>query len=127
MLRLPPNLVAQGAILTGDLYDALPVVPKHRYELLPYDPITTRLIVRSATTAIRCPNPPPAALPTVWVLGFESPRKPDPLVRGIWHVVRSSDRDSLSLYAMSRDLWGARAFVTAMRLLVFTPDSAAKR
>ena len=126
-LTLPGRLIARGTIFADGLYDVLPVVPARPYELLHYDPLTTRLMLNQATTAIRCPDPPPLALRSVWVLGFESQHRRDPLIRGVWHVVALWESQRQSFYGMSRDLWGARAFVTAMRLHVGAPDSAFKR
>jgi len=125
-LLLPQRLLEQGDILSGSFYDAWPREPVKRYELFQFDPLTTRLILALATATIQCPPFDPAA-DGVSVFGFDSAQF-HPTIRGTWHVLGVWAHDAHRLYGLSRDLWGARALVSAMRRRVVPPpDSATKQ
>ena len=121
-LPLPRKLREQGTILDGSFYDVVPAVPQGRYELFEYDPVTARISRDAATATIRC-----SINPLIWVVGYDLPSHPSsPEVRGVWHVFGSWG-EPLQLHGMSRDLWGARVFVTAMTRVTVSADSATKR
>ena len=122
-LRLPQSLLEHGDILSGSFYDSWPREPAKRYELFQFDPVTMSLMLVYATAVIHCPPSDPTAA-RIWVFGFESSAFAKPTIRERRHVLGAWDHDPHRLYGLSRDLWGAQAFVTAMRRRVVPPDSA---
>ena len=124
MVRLPPVFAERGDVFPSWIDDVVPGFPPRDYLIRQWDPITTRLIFRSATVTVRCTDALRSAGPSVegiWVAGY------DTRGRGvgeymIWYVFgsfRERERDRQWLFGMSRDLWGARTLVTAMRRAVF--------
>ena len=125
-IRLPDALGVHGEILRGIWYEILPAVPRRTYALEQMDPITTRLFFAHATSAFRCPptnGQGTDARLSIWVLGFDDRPQEDPH-EGIWNVIGILRDKQDSLWAMSRDLWGARAFVTGMRGASFPAKQA---
>jgi hypothetical protein len=128
-IRLPDALGERGEILRGIWYEILPAVPRRDYALEQMDPVTTRVFLAHATSAFRCSpthGQGPEARLSIWVLGFDDRPEEDPH-EGIWNVIGILHDKQDSLWAMSRDLWGARAFVTAMRGAAFPAKQAPPR
>ena len=125
-LPLPPVIAADSGAVHGCCWDEFPVVPRGPYEVAPLDRVTGRLVLESATLAIGCPYPDrerwPDA-PYVRVLGYDS--RPDWGARGVWYVLARLPREDGWLLGMSRDLWGARALVTAIRSVRVAPRDSA--
>ena len=119
VVRLPPVFVERGDVFPRWIDDVGPGFPPRDYLIRQWDPVTTRLILQSATVTVRCTNAvrrAPSYVKDIWVAGYDLRSS-----RGeyaIWYVFASFGRkgwDPEWLFGMSRDLWGARALVTAMR------------
>ena len=122
-IRLPRVLGERGKILTDWWNDALPAMPSGDYTLAPLDPLTGRLLVAHATFVFRCYTAEQGStesLSRISVLGFDDRPLEEPQ-EGIWYVIGAWRTHDDVFMAMSRDLWGARAFVTGMRNTHFPP------
>jgi hypothetical protein len=126
-VRLPSALGERGDILRGRFHDAWPAVPTRDYSLEQYDPITSRLLQTEFTLTIRCHTAERRgaySLSSIWVAGSDYRAREDE-AEGIWYVIGSWHSGEQWLIGMSRDLWGARALVTAMRHTEFPRRSRA--
>ena len=116
-IRLPRVLGERGKILSDWWNDALPAMPSGDYTLAPLDSLTGRLLMAHATSVFQCHPLERVGSKPLWrisVLGFDDRPVEDPQ-EGIWYVIGTWYTHDEWLMAMSRDLWGARAFVTGMR------------
>jgi hypothetical protein len=128
-VRLPSVFGERGDVFPAWFHDSGPGVPPKRYVLHHPDPITGRLLFDEATVTVPCLSMVSAssgALQDIWIAGYgyhpvgsvDSPYS-------IWYVFGSfgfSEHNRQWLYGMSRDLWGARVLVSAMRQAVFAPS-----
>ena len=117
-IPLPRTLVERGEILRDVWYDYFPTVPERDHAVQRLDPVTIRLLIAHATFVFKCPPHEPqgiASLPDILVLGFDLGGRDAP-AKGAWNVIGTWPNHEEALLAMSTTLWGARAFVTGMRL-----------
>jgi hypothetical protein len=120
-IQLPHALVERGDILRDLWFDVLPAVPERDYAVQQMDPLMTRLFLAHATSVFKCESgeqPGSATLPGIRVVGFNLPG-PEAPAKGVWNVIGTWANHEGSLLGMSTTLWGARAFVTGMRLAEF--------
>jgi hypothetical protein len=121
-VQLPHPLVEQGEILRDLWFDVLPAVPERDYAVQQMDPLMTRLFLAHATSVFRCEipgQPGTASAPGIRVVGFDLPGRDAP-AKGVWNVIGTWPNREEALLAMSTTLWGARAFVTGMRLAEYS-------
>ena len=120
-VQLPHTLVKRGELLRELWFDVLPAVPTRNYGVQQLDPVTTDLFLAHAASIFKCESldhPGTASAPGIRVVGFDLPGRDAPS-KGVWNVIATWPNHQGSLLAMSTTLWGARAFVTGMRLAEF--------